>query len=49
MVATLLALKRLFRREPPQPAHAELEHAHWDAGARTWRTHSDPGAREDAA
>ena len=49
MIATLLALKKLFRPRPPAPAHAELEHAHWDADTRTWWRHLEPTTQEDAA
>ena len=42
MIPTLKVLKNVFVPEPPQPAHSELEHTHWDRQARTWRTHAEP-------
>jgi hypothetical protein len=47
MIDKLLALKSLVTPDRSQPAHAELDHAHWDAATRTWRTHPQP-APEDA-
>jgi hypothetical protein len=41
MIEKLLALKRLVTPIPSQPAHAELDHSHWDAATRTWRPHSE--------
>jgi hypothetical protein len=50
MIDKLLALKSLVTPQPSQPAHAELEHAHWDSGTRTWRPHHpQPIAQEDVA
>jgi hypothetical protein len=49
MIGTLLALKKLVTPDAPQPAHAELEHAHWDHDTRTWRTHPHPDAQTEAA
>jgi len=49
MIGKLLALKSLVVPEPPQPPHAELEHAHLDADTRTWRGHPQPAAEDDAA
>jgi hypothetical protein len=50
MIDTLLALKSLVSRRPSQPAHAELDHAHWDSGSRTWRPHHlQPTAQEGVA
>lgn len=48
MIEKLLALKSLVTPDPSPPAHAELEHAHWDADTRTWRAHPQPVAQEDA-
>ena len=42
MITTLKVLKNVFVPVPPQPAHSELEHAHWDRQARAWRTHAEP-------
>ncbi|HEY8643919.1 MAG TPA: hypothetical protein VIO84_14290 [Candidatus Dormibacteraeota bacterium] len=42
MITTLRVLRNVLVPEPPQPAHRELEHAHWDREARTWRTHEEP-------
>jgi hypothetical protein len=39
MITTLRVLKNVFVPQPPQPAHSELEHAHWDREARAWRMH----------
>jgi hypothetical protein len=41
MIHKLLALKRLVTPDPSQPAHAELDHSHWDAVTRTWQPHSE--------
>ncbi|HEY8813014.1 MAG TPA: hypothetical protein VIO86_11030 [Candidatus Dormibacteraeota bacterium] len=50
MINKLLALKTLITPDSPeQPAHVELEHAHWDVETRTWRAHPQPTAQEDAA
>lgn len=49
MFGNLLALKSLVIPDPPQPAHAELEHAHWDPQAHTWREHPEPAAEKEAA
>jgi hypothetical protein len=49
MIDKLLALKGLVTPEPAQPAHSDVEHAHWDAETRTWRAHPQPAAQEDAA
>lgn len=49
MFGKLLALKSLVIPDPPQPAHGELEHAHWDVEARTWRPHPQPVPEEKEA
>jgi hypothetical protein len=49
MIDKLFALTGLVTPDPPQPAHSDMEHAHWDAGTRTWRAHPQPPAEEDAA
>jgi hypothetical protein len=49
MFDKLLTLKSLVVPDPPQPAHAELEHSHWDADSHTWLTHPQPSAQEEAA
>ena len=46
MITTLKVLKNVFVPVPPQPAHSELEHAHWDRQARAWRTHAESGEEQ---
>jgi len=47
MWLSLHAIKNLVSPQPPQPAHGDLEHAHWDREARTWRAHeAQEAARE---
>ena len=48
MIEKLLALKRLVTPNRFQPAHAELDHSHWDAVTRTWRPHSEPTHGKEA-
>jgi hypothetical protein len=48
MMDKLLALKSLVTPDRSQPAHAELDHAHWDAATRTWRAHSQPAPDKEA-
>ena len=48
MIEKLLALKRLVTPIRSQPAHAELDHSHWDAVTRTWRPHSEPTHGKEA-
>ena len=45
VIGKLLALKTLVTADSPQPAHAEAEHAHWDAETHTWCAHPQPAAR----
>ena len=42
MIDKLLALKSLVVPDRPQPVHAALDHVHWDAATRTWRSHPQP-------
>jgi hypothetical protein len=49
MIDKLLALRGLVTPDPPQPAHSDVEHAHWDPETRTWRRHPPHAAGEEAA
>jgi len=48
MIEKLQALKRLVTPNRSQPAHAELDHSHWDAVTRTWQPHSEPTPGKEA-
>ena len=49
MWLSLQAFKNLVSPQPPQPAHGELEHTHWDRESRTWREHEQAEPEDTAA